>query len=261
MYDSGVDYSTCSCANVYSLEFAQNEGSYLAGVYTAAMIADGSVEGLEGDAIGAIGGLDIPVINDFIAGYTQGAQSVNPDIQVLVDYVSGASPFFDPARGKELALAQYEQGAAFIFGIAGGTGQGIIEAAEETGRYTIGVDSDQYLLLAESDPEAAATILTSMMKNVDNTLFRAIDLHIKGELGYGGLEIVGLAEGAVGLAKNDYYNEITPDSVKAIVGEAERGILACEIDVDSALEREDPCTPVEMSEGTMEATPEATASN
>ncbi len=255
IYDTAVDYTKCKCANVYSVEYAQNEGSYLAGVYAAAMMKDGKLPNLSGKSvIGAVGGLDIPVINDFIVGYEQGAKSVDPAVQLVKQYVGGDKPFFDPAKGKEIALSMYEQGADFVFGIAGGSGQGVIDAAKEKGKYAIGVDSDQSLILRDTDPKAADQILTSMMKNVDNSLFRAISLHIEGKLPYGTREVVGLAEGGVGLAKNDVYNKVTPDSVKQLVDQAEADITACKITVATAFEKARPCTPATQVVATMEAT-------
>lgn len=238
MFDTAVDYGgKCKCTNVYSVEYAQNEGSYLAGVYVAAMIKEGKLEGLSGKSvIGAVGGLDIPVINDFIAGYEQGAKSIIPDITLVKQYIAGDKPFFDPARGKEIALAMYDQGADFVFGIAGGSGQGVIEAAKERKRYMIGVDSDQATIVGEKDPEGAARILTSMLKNVDASLLRAIKLNAEGKLPYGVREVVGLAEGAVGLAVNDIYTKATPDSVKALVDQAAKDVIDCKIVVATAFE-------------------------
>src|SRR5262249_20310976 len=215
MYDADVDRTKCKCGNVYSVAYAQNEGSYLAGVYAAAMMADGKLANLSNkNIIGAVGGDDFPVINDFIVGYEQGAQSVNKDIQVLKQYVGGDKPFADPAKAKEIALSMYDKGADFVFGIAGDSGLGVIDAAKERGKWTIGVDSDQAAILLPSDPKAAAQILTSMKKNVDNSLFRALKLHLDGKLAYGGPEEIGLAEGAVGLAMdNEIFKKATPDSV------------------------------------------------
>ena len=136
MYDAPVPYddpALCvdGCTNVYSVLYAQNEGSFLAGVYAGAMTVSG-LEGMNEDAIiGAVGGQDIPVINDFIVGYEQGACLVNPASQVLVQYAGGWN---DPAKGKEIALAMYEQKADIVFQIAGGTGVGVFEAAQEQGR-------------------------------------------------------------------------------------------------------------------------------
>ncbi len=234
IYDAPVDYENCDCGNVYSVLYEQNEGSYLAGVYAAAMTTQDDIEGINPEpVIGSIGGQEIPVILDFMVGYEQGARDTNPDIQAIRQF---ADSWFDPAKGKELTKAQYSQGADIVFQLAGGTGQGVFEAAAEDGHYALGVDSDQALIVEEADPAQAERILTSMMKNVDNSLFRALDLHLKGELPYGEVETLGIAEGGVGLARNKYYDEHTPDEIKALVDEAEQKIVAGEITVETAFE-------------------------
>ena len=182
-YDAGMPYGDAdvcvdACANVYSMTYAQNQGSFLAGVYAAA-ITTSMMEGTnDAPIIGAVGGQQIPVIDDFIVGYEQGACLVNPESQSIVQY---AGSWNDPARGKEITLAMYEQGADIVFQVAGGTGVGVFEAAQEQGHFAIGVDSDQAVIVAETDPGQAERILTSMLKNVDNSIFRAITLHLDGD--------------------------------------------------------------------------------
>ena len=231
VFDAPVDYENCECGNVYSILYKQNEGSYLAGVYAAAMTTE-DVEGMNADAvIGSVGGQEIPVIVDFMVGYEQGAKDTNPDITVIRQF---AGSWNDPAKGKELTKAQYSQGADIVFQIAGGTGQGVFEAAAEDGHYAIGVDSDQALIVEDADPDQAARILTSMMKNVDNSLFRALEMHLAGTAPYGEIEALGIAEGGVGLARNKFYDAATPDSVVKLVDAAEKDILAGNIVVDTA---------------------------
>jgi len=225
IYDTAVTPDNCSnaCSNVYSITYKQNEGSYVAGVYAGLMTKTGIV--------GVIGAQDIPVINDFIVGYTQGVKSVNPDYQVLLNYAGGWN---DPAKGKEQALAMYQQGADYVFQVAGATGDGIFQAAQETGNYAIGVDSDQATIIKDTNPELAAVIATSMMKNVDNSLYRALKLHLEGTLPYGTSEALGIAEGGVGLAKNDIYDSLTPQDVKDKISQAEADVTAGTITVDTA---------------------------
>jgi len=234
-FDASMPYDNAEvcvdgCANVYSITYAQNEGSFLAGVYAAAM-TQSETEGINADAIiGAVGGQQIPVIDDFIVGYEQGACLVNPDNQVIVQY---AGSWNDPARGKEITLAMYEQGADIVFQIAGGTGQGVFEAADEQGRFALGVDSDQALIIEETNPEQAQRILTSMMKYVDLSLFRAVSLYLEDELVFGAAENLGIAEGGVGLAVNEIYDASTPDNVKALVAAAEDAVINGDIEVIS----------------------------
>jgi basic membrane protein A len=238
MYDDAVLYddpTICveGCPNVYSVLYAQNEGSFLAGVYAAAITISG-IEGTNPEpVIGAVGGQDIPVINDFLVGYEQGACLVNPDSRVLVQYAGGWN---DPARGKEITLAMYEQLADIVFQVAGGTGVGVFEAAYEQGRYAIGVDSDQAVIIADTNPEQAAHILTSMLKNVDNSLFRAVDLFLKGELPFGEAEVLGIAEGGVGLAYNDFYYDSTPENILDLIEAVEEAVLEGQIVVNTVFE-------------------------
>ena len=232
-YDSPVAYAdpaVCvdGCPNVYSVSYKQNEGSFLAGVYAAAMAQQ---LGQADPILGAIGGGDIPVINDFVVGYEQGACLVNPNSQVLVQYSNGWN---DPAGGKEIALAMFEQGASMVFNVAGGTGQGMFEAAQETGNHAIGVDSDQAMVIYESDPELAASILTSMLKNVDNSLVRAFEMYQDGSLPLGAEEVIGIPELGVGLAVNEIYDEATPQEIKDLLVAVEEAVVNGDIVVNSA---------------------------
>lgn len=223
IYDVSVDYTKCDCKNVYSVTYKQNEGSYLAGVYAGLMS--------KSKIIGAVGGQDIPVINDFIVGYKQGAKDNGvAEDKVIVQYAGGWN---DPAKGKEIALAMYQQGADIVFQVAGGTGVGVFQAAQETKKFAIGVDSDQATIIKDTDPEQAKVILTSMMKNVDNSLYRALKLYTEGKLPFGQAEALGVAEGGVGLAKNDIFNAATPDDVKSKLDQVEKDLLAGKIKVDT----------------------------
>jgi len=222
IYDVSVDYTKCDCKNVYSITYKQNEGSYLAGVYAGGMTKSG--------IIGAVGGQDIPVINDFIVGYKQGAVATRADTQVIVQYAGGWN---DPAKGKELALAMYQQGADIVFQVAGGTGVGVFQAAQEVGKYAIGVDSDQATIIEATNPEQAKVILTSMQKNVDNSLYRALKMYVEGTLPLGKAEALGVKEVGVSLSRNKYYDEATPADVKAKVDQAEKDVIDGKITVDT----------------------------
>jgi basic membrane protein A len=250
IYDTAVDYTKCKCANVYSILYKQNEGSYLAGVFAASAIKEGKLAKTQGkNTIGAIGGLPIPVIDDFIAGYKQGAQSIDPKINVLVQYVGGDKAFGDPVKGKEIALSMYDQGADVIFQIAALSGTGVIEAAAERGLWAIGVDSDQAAIFRNDKKDAqAAAIITSMMKNVDNSLFLALSLDKQGKLPYGTTANYGLKEGGVGLAPSDMLKNMP--NTAAAVEKAQADILAGKVVVNSAFAP----APVATMAATMAAT-------
>lgn len=198
VFDAAVDYAKCGCPNVHSILFRQNEGAYLAG-YLAARLDQAGLPGVpRGSGLGVVGGMQFPVIDDFIVGFRAGALAAVPGATVLTQY---ANSFSDPAAGKEIAKAQFGRGVGLIFHAAGATGQGVNEAAREGGRYAIGVDMDQYALYREANPPLAARIVTSVVKNVDVAVLRAIEQALQGRLGYGRSESLGLAERGVSLAR------------------------------------------------------------
>lgn len=223
IFDAAVDYTAGDYSNVYSISYKSNEAAYLAGIMAANMSETG--------ILGFLGGADGAVINDFMIGYIEGAKSVNPDIKVICGYVDDYS---DSPKCKEMALAQYNQGADFIFTAAGASGIGTLEAAKETGKYAIGVDSDQAMLYKDSDPAQAELIPASVMKNVDATLVRAYEKILDGTLPWGEEEALGLSDGAVGLSDNEFYQRLVPDDVKTQIEEASEQIAKGDISVKSA---------------------------
>ena len=240
VYDAPPDYSGkvgCSnaCENVYSVTFKQNEGSYLVGYLVQLELAANALPGAEGlTKAGIVGGQDIPVINDFIAGFKNGFADAGGDAaNVMVQYVGGDKAFNDPARGKEIAAAMFEQGAGVVWGVAGGSGVGVMEAAAGAGRYSVGVDSDQFLTI--EDATLRDTILTSMVKNVDAALLRAAQLHKEGTLVYGAAENVGIAEDGVALATdNDNFAKLVPAEIAAKVEAAAADVKSGAVKVDTA---------------------------
>ncbi len=201
-----VDYSWSEGdavpANLVGLKFREEEGSFLVGAL-AALVSETGV-------IGFVGGMDIPLIHKFEAGYRAGGQHVNGQLRVLVNYagVTGEA-FANPSKGKELALAQYEQGADIIFHAAGSTGLGVFEAARKKGKLAIGVDADQ-------SAEAPELIVTSMVKNVDVAVFEEIRRVVSGQF-EGGIRVLGLREGAVGYVRNEENARwLTPERVRQL---------------------------------------------
>jgi basic membrane protein A len=117
--------------------------------------------------IGFVGGMDIPLIRAFACGYAQGAKAVNPKIDVQQNMVgTTAAAWNDPAKGGELARAQFDRGADVVFAVAGGSGLGVLQMAKAKGKLAIGVDSNQNYIQPGS-------VLTSMVKHVDNATYDA----------------------------------------------------------------------------------------
>ena len=158
-----IDDSSVEADNVASLVFAEEQGSFLVGAAAALKT--------ETDQIGFVGGVETPLIQKFEAGYIAGAESINPDIEVDVTYLTQVpdfSGFGDPAKGKTAAEGMYDNGADIVYHAAGGSGGGVFEAASESGNWAIGVDSDQY---NTADPSVQDSILTSMLKNVNVAVY------------------------------------------------------------------------------------------
>jgi basic membrane protein A len=231
LFDGIVNYEKCGCVNVHSILFKQNEASYLAGALAATLtISEGPGRNPD-KVLGFLGGMEIPVIKDFLVGYTAGAQSVLPDVTVLGQY---ANNFADPAVGKEIALAQYGQNADIVFAVAGGTGQGALEAAVDQGKIAIGVDSDQSAIYADSNPAISKAIVTSVLKNVDNALVNAMTRYKNGEEIFGTPDAQGLATGGVGLAINDVTRSYVSPETLAMIDDLTKKIIDGTIKVPTA---------------------------
>lgn len=225
IFDQEVDFTAGNLANVYGIIYKANEASLLGG-YLAAKLSQTGV-------ISFLGGKDIPVISDFLVGYIQGAKLANPDIKVAISY---AGSWGDSAKGKELALTMFNtQNADVIFNVAGGTGIGGIEASAETGKWSLGVDSDQAMIYdAAGNTAFAEAIVTSVLKNVDYSLYRAIGLMREGKLPVGTNETLGINEGGVGLAVNKYYEAAVSQEIRDEIAALEKKVTSGEIVVDSA---------------------------
>ena len=218
--------------NVVNLSYRQNDMGYLIGVYAACMTVDTNVANINEDAVvGFVGGVDSPVINDFLIGCIEGAQSVNPDIKVDTRYTND---YVDTAIAKEYGLSMINDNKCdIIWGVAGNAGNGAAEAALETGKaWFIGVDSDQELTFS---PDLAAITLTSGLKNIGNSLVWLFDEWDAGRTYWGQVVELGIAEGGVGIVTDKNYDKLASAETKAAVEAAQNAILNGEVVVDSAL--------------------------
>lgn len=209
-----IDDASVDLPNVAGLVFAENEGSALVGAAAALKSKTGT--------IGFIGGVSgFGLIEKFQAGYEFGAKQINPDIKILVTYLSAAPDFTgfnDPAKATESALGMYDEGADVIYHAAGGSGAGLFEAAKsfsESGGskvWAIGVDSDQY---NTSDPAVQDYILTSMLKRVDVAVYSAISSYIDGKP-LSGPHVYNLAVNGVGYSTSGGFVDDIKDQLDAL---------------------------------------------
>jgi basic membrane protein A len=191
-------------ANINSITFKEEEGSYLVGV--AAAMASKSKK------LGFIGGVDIPLIRTFACGYTQGAKAVDKKVEVTSNMVgTTADSWNNPAKGGELARSQFDRGVDVVFAVAGGSGLGTLQTAKEKGKLAIGVDSNQNHLYP-------GAILTSMVKRVDNAVYDSF-MQVKAGTWKAGVSAKGIKEGGVDWALDANNRKlITPEIEKRVLG-------------------------------------------
>lgn len=190
MFDETVDLP-----NVASITYRQNDGAFLAGVLAALVSEDQKDYPLSGGNknVGIVGGMNIPVINDFIVGFKKGAQVVDPNIKVQTSYVGS---FTDAQTGYNQAASMYANGADVVFAAAGGAGLGVLKASQAKNKYSIGVDSNQNGLYPKN-------VLASDLKNVGASVYDLLQKYQAGSLTFGKTYVYGISNGGVSLATND----------------------------------------------------------
>lgn len=214
--------------NIVSISFAQNQGSFLAGAAAAMFTKHSEIDGVNDDnVIGWVGGMDIPVLQDFYVGYEQGAKYIDPDITVLQSF---AGTWQDPLKGKELTLAQYDQGADIVMNVASGTGPGILEGAKDAGKYAIGVDLNQ-------DNDQPGSVLTSMLKRVDTACYLTIESVVNDSFEGNSTSYLTVADGGVSLTDfsviKEHLGDKFPEEIVEQISEIEQKIVSGEIVVDN----------------------------
>lgn len=205
-----IDSDITDRPNVSSAMFKTEQCGYLVGVMAGLMEKEKNSRLNNQNVVGVVGGMQIPPVDSYIAGFQQGVKAVNPDTKVLLNYTDN---FNDPAAGKQMALTQISQGADIVFHVAGGTGDGVIKAADEKSVYAIGVDADQNYM-------APNTVMTSALKKVDVATYDIIKDTLNNNF-KSGIVYFDLSNDGVGFAKpikdvpqsivdkvNDYANQI-----------------------------------------------------
>jgi len=200
--------------NVRSVVFNEHEGSYLVGMMAA--------KASKSNTVGFIGGMDIPLIRKFACGYAQGVKAANPDATVIAN-MTGTTPsaWNDPVKGSELTKAQISQGADVVYAAAGGTGVGVLQTAADEGILSIGVDSNQNYL-------HPGKVLTSMTKRVDNAVYNAFKDGPGLEAGF---NVMGIANGGVGYAMDEYNASLVSAEMQAAVEDASAKIASGDLAV------------------------------
>ncbi len=203
-----IDVNWLSQPNIRGVGFSEHEGSYLVGIAAAMASKTGTVS--------FVGGMDIPLIRKFACGYVQGVKSANADATVIQN-MTGTTPaaWNDPVKGAELTKAQIAQGSDVVYAAAGGTGVGVLQTAADESILSIGVDANQNYLHPGS-------VLTSMLKRVDNAVYEAFS---QGENLETGNITMDIATGGIDYALDEYNANVFTADIKAAVDAAKAGIV------------------------------------
>ena len=206
--------------NVVSVNYKANEGSFLVGAIAALKTESGK--------IGFVGGADIPLIHEFEAGYVAGIQAINPDTEISIVYISkNPTGFSQSDKAKQLALAQYESGVDVIYVAAGGSGHGVLEAAQAKEKYIIWVD-------ANGNHLAPGIVLTSMVKELSASVQRVIRETVEDRF-IAGIRYFGLKDGGVSYTVDEHNQSLLSDEVVATVEALRTKIIAGEIVVPNTV--------------------------
>src|SRR5271163_1492537 len=203
--------------NVQSMIFRADEGSFLVGVIAAETSKTGKV--------GFVGGMDIPLISAFECGYVQGVKYASDNKDEVIANMTGTTPaaWNDPVKGGELAKSQMDRGADIVYAAAGATGQGVLKAAADAGKFGIGVDSNQNGLFP-------GKVLTSALKHVDVATYKSF-MDAKNGDWKPGILVLGLKEGGVDYAVDDNNKAILSAEVRAKADQAKADIISGKIQV------------------------------
>jgi basic membrane protein A and related proteins len=206
----GEGQAVCTLPNVLGLQFPSEEAGYLAGIVAAMMTKTKTVS--------TVGGISIPPVNNWIAGFRQAVKDTDPSVKLLNAY---SQDFVDQAKCKEIALDQIAQGSDVVFQVAGLCGLGALDAACEKDVYAIGVDADQSF--------AGDCVITSALKPLELAVFETIKSAQDGTFKGGTNRFFGIEEfpDAELLAP---YNDVVPQEIKDAVDAAMQKLISGEID-------------------------------
>ena len=234
MYDC-TDTSYEAPDNVLAVVFSANESDFVCGAIAAKMSTS--------KVTGWVGGNENTGLYDFLVGWVEGVKYADETASTAYSWVAGSSPWSDPAKAKELTKALYNNyGADIMHGVAGQSGDGVIEAVlelrDETGNdaiWDIGVDSDQHaVFMANEKEDKAEVILTSSIKPCAKPVYDLVATLVAGNTPVTGNQVYGIAEGAAGAADNDYYQANASEEAKAIAAQITADVLAGTLEVTSA---------------------------
>lgn len=216
------------------ITYEGNQAAYLCGVLSAKMfeVENEKIDPSE-KKLGFIGSLDTAVINDFLLGYIEGVKSVDPEIKIMTSYVGS---YEDVSKCMEMTTQLYNQGAQIVYAPTSQSILGAVSAAQKADKYLIACDQDLYTELKDTEPELAPYVLSSSVKNIGESLVAAVQGWKDGSMSFDENYVLGLESDAVGLAKNENYESIVPEDIRAMIDEVEQDIIDGKIKVSTAFD-------------------------
>lgn len=216
-FDGEVDFDVVTTGNMLGVTYQSNETAFMAGALGALMLKSGDEKiDPSKNILGFVGSMDVPNINDFLVGYIEGIQYIDPEIKLLTSYVGS---FDDVPKALEMTTQIYNQGAQIVYAPASQSILGAVQASDDKDKYFIACDNDIWSMLEEDDPESVRNILSSSMKNIGDSIFNAVSGLQEGTYNMGENHSLGIKQGAVGLAVNDNYLKLVPEDIRARLDE------------------------------------------
>ena len=234
IFDVSVDRDVVTEGNMMGVNYYSNQAAFLSGVLAAKMLDSGDAKiDPSKKVLGFVGSMDTSNINDFLVGYLEGVQYVDPEIKVVTSYVGS---FEDVSKCMEMTTQLYNQGAQVVYAPASQSILGAVTAAQKSDKYLIACDQDLYAELKDSDPELAANVISSSLKNVGESIYTSVKGWSEGTMSLDQDYILGLDSGAVGLAKNENYTKLVPEDIQKFIDETEQKVISGDITVGTAFD-------------------------
>lgn len=234
IFDVSVDRDVVTEGNMMGVNYYSNQAAFLSGVLAAKMLDSGDAKiDPSKKVLGFVGSMDTSNINDFLVGYLEGVQYVDPEIKVVTSYVGS---FEDVSKCMEMTTQLYNQGAQVVYAPASQSILGAVTAAQKSDKYLIACDQDLYAELKDSDPELAANVISSSLKNVGESIYTSVKGWSEGTMSLDQDYILGLDSGAVGLAKNENYTKLVHEDIQKFIDETEQKVISGDITVGTAFD-------------------------
>lgn len=234
IFDVSVDRDVVTEGNMMGVNYYSNQAAFLSGVLAAKMLDSGDAKiDPSKKILGFVGSMDTSNINDFLVGYLEGVQYVDPEIKVVTSYVGS---FEDVSKCMEMTTQLYNQGAQVVYAPASQSILGAVTAAQKSDKYLIACDQDLYAELKDSNPELAANVISSSLKNVGESIYTSVKGWSEGTMSLDQDYILGLDSGAVGLAKNENYTKLVPEDIQKFIDETEQKVISGDITVGTAFD-------------------------